>query len=250
MNIARHAMHITRQTVDIVVKPWLGDDSTTYRPVTIMMNSRTAPLMSNPLDTKPVSLGMAWYAMTAAMIPIGTLMKNTRCQLIISARTLPSVGPTAAPREVPRMLTDSANAVILRGRNLTQTMNAVVAIIAAPRPCTALNTRRTSREKDSPQASELNENMRSPATNSFLIAPLSAIFPMTKMRPAIIRKYTVTTQDVISSPMPKSSAISGRTTFTMVPSRPSRNSANATTMSSIHCFLWSSMMFSMVGGNG
>ena len=187
-NSARHTRQITRHTMETVVNPWLGEDSTTYRPVTIARNSSTAPLTSNPVELNPVSLGIACVAMTAATMPIGTLMKNTRCQLIISASTLPSVGPTAAPRDVPRMLTDSANAVILRGRNLTHTMNAVVAIIAAPRPCTALKTSSISSENDSPQARELNENTRRPATNSLLIAPLSAIFPMTRMSPAMTRK--------------------------------------------------------------
>lgn len=47
-----------------------------------------------------------------------------------------------------------------------------------------------------------------------------------------------------------SSAMSGRTTLTIVPSRPSRNSASATTTNSSHCFLWSSITFSMGGDNG
>ena len=52
---------------------------------------------------------------------------------------------------------------------------------------------------------------------------MSQILPNTRMSPAITRKYTVTTHEVSPVPMPKDSAMSGRATFTMVPSNPSRN---------------------------
>ena len=120
--------------------------------------------------------------------------------------------------------------------------------MAAPTPWTALNTSRTSSENDKPQARELRANTRSPETNSLLMAPLSAILPMTRISPAMTRKYTVTTQEVVPRPMFMSAAMSGRTTLTMVPSRPSRNSASAMTTRSSHCLLGSSITLSMAGG--
>ena len=65
-----------------------------------------------------------------------------------------------------------------------------------------------------------------------MIAPLSQSFPNIRTRPARTRKYTVTIQDDMLESMPKDSEMSGRATFTIVPSNPSRNIPSAMVVSS------------------
>ena len=92
---------------------------------------------------------------------------------------------------------------------------------------------------ESPHSRELTANTAIPPMNTLLMAPPSATLPNISIRPAIIRKYTVTTQEVVPASVPKLSLISGSTTLTIVPSIPSRNIAAAITAMSIHCPLLS-----------
>src|SRR5574344_1292601 len=151
-------------------------------------NSNAEPRMSNPDLSNPLSFGKALMHMTAATMPIGTLMKKIQCQERVSVRIPPNAGPAAAPRDHPSRETDSPNVIFLGGRNDTVASMQEEAIIDAPMPCTALKTMSSDREPERPHAREDALNSRSPTTMTLRTAPLSQTFPKIRMRPAITRK--------------------------------------------------------------
>ena len=151
-------------------------------------NNRAAPLRSNPLAVNSPSLGTAFRARTIATIPMGTLMKNTRFQDISSDSTPPMAGPMAPPTAIPSTPMDMAKAAMDLGRNLTQSMKAETASMAAPTPCTALKASSSGSVVESPQSRELTVKIAMPPTNTLLMAPPSATLPKMRISPAIIRK--------------------------------------------------------------
>ena len=117
---------------------------------------------------------------------MGTLIRNTMCQELNSARTAPRSGPAADPTAMPRTLTESTNPDMDFGRYLMPTMNAEDASMAAPIPWTTLDTSMTDRVPESPHASEPTAKTTSPRVNTLLRAPASQTFPKIRISPAII----------------------------------------------------------------
>ena len=82
----------------------------------------------------PRSLGTTHQQSARAPAPMGTLMKNTQCQLAYSTRKPPSVGPTAAatPPSAPQRPT--AMPCCRRGKTLKSMASEIGAMAAPPTP--------------------------------------------------------------------------------------------------------------------